>query len=341
MGRPTFILLLLIAAIGGWFVMSELSLQDPSGRPLGTLTPTPVGPTGGGLGTQITNTLRGGSPRPPTRPAGVIRVATMNLDNFDNAKAARNDIVGVTARIVSNFDVVALQDITSGEQNAVPALVDAANALGCDYDFVVGPRVGRQQQFQQFAFIYDKTRIEVDRYELYSVQDPDDLLKYEPFVAWFRVRGVDPQDAFTFSLVNMLVDPEEAPRENGITPAVFDQVRNDRRGEDDVILLGDFAMNATDLQKKVAMPSGVFIIRDAPTNPQHDRSNVNIIVDRHATVELTGRSGVFDFLRELNLSMEQAVTISNHLPVWAEFSVYEGGQPGRVAANADEAMSVP
>jgi hypothetical protein len=100
-------------------------------------------------------------------------------------------------------------------------------------------------------------------------------------------------------------------------------------------------MNATDLQKKVAMPSGVFIIRDAPTNPQHDRSNVNIIVDRHATVELTGRSGVFDFLRELNLSMEQAVTISNHLPVWAEFSVYEGGQPGRVAANADEAMSVP
>jgi hypothetical protein len=40
---------------------------------------------------------------------------------------------------------------------------------------------------------------------------------------------------------------------------------------------------------------------------------------------------VFDFLREFNLTREQATAVSDHLPLWAEFSVYEGGRAGPVA----------
>ena len=40
---------------------------------------------------------------------------------------------------------------------------------------------------------------------------------------------------------------------------------------------------------------------------------------------------MFDFLREYNLTSDQALEVSDHMPVWAEFSVYEGGQPGRIA----------
>ena len=36
-------------------------------------------------------------------------------------------------------------------------------------------------------------------------------------------------------------------------------------------------------------------------------------------------------MRECDLSMQAALEVSEHLPVWAEFSVYEGGQPGHVA----------
>ena len=59
----------------------------------------------------------------------------------------------------------------------------------------------------------------------------------------------------------------------------------------------------------------------------------NIVFDSLATVEFTGRSGVVDFLRALNLTVEQAREISDHLPVWAEFSVYEGANPKRLADN--------
>jgi hypothetical protein len=35
-------------------------------------------------------------------------------------------------------------------------------------------------------------------------------------------------------------------------------------------------------------------------------------------------------MREFDLTMQQAQEISEHLPVWAEFSSYEGGQKGYV-----------
>ena len=50
-----------------------------------------------------------------------------------------------------------------------------------------------------------------------------------------------------------------------------------------------------------------------------------------ATTEYTGRWGVFDMIREFNLTMDEALEVSDHMPIWAEFSIYEGGQGGRVA----------
>ncbi len=51
-----------------------------------------------------------------------------------------------------------------------------------------------------------------------------------------------------------------------------------------------------------------------------------------AMVEAGEAAGVLDVVREFNLTQEQALKVSDHLPIWAEFSVYEGGRPGTVAA---------
>ena len=50
-----------------------------------------------------------------------------------------------------------------------------------------------------------------------------------------------------------------------------------------------------------------------------------------ATREFTGQGGIYDFLRKFRMTIEQALVVSDHLPVWAEFSIYEGGTPGHVA----------
>jgi hypothetical protein len=54
----------------------------------------------------------------------------------------------------------------------------------------------------------------------------------------------------------------------------------------------------------------------------------NILFPLPATVEYTGRSGMVDLVRELGLSGQEAMELSDHWPIWAEFSVYEGGEPG-------------
>ena len=54
----------------------------------------------------------------------------------------------------------------------------------------------------------------------------------------------------------------------------------------------------------------------------------NLRDKRCLTIRFAGMPGVVDFLRQLNLSIDQAFQISTHMPIWAEFFAVEGGSPG-------------
>ena len=68
-----------------------------------------------------------------------------------------------------------------------------------------------------------------------------------------------------------------------------------------------------------------------PTTTDGSRMLDDIVFPGAATVEFAGKAGAFDFLRQFNLSLEQALEVSDHLPIWAEFSALEGAEPGRIA----------
>ncbi len=184
---------------------------------------------------------------------------------------------------------------------------------------------------EQYAFIFDTQSLEIDRQKLYTVEDPDDLLHREPLVGWFRVRGPDPSQAFTFTLVNIHTDPDETDQELDVLDDVFMAVQNDGRGEDDVILLGDLNVDVRHLGELGRMPNVDWSNKDMMTNIKGTKMYDNIVFNARATTEYTGKNGVYDFLRAYNLSQAEAEEISDHIPVWAEFSIYEGGVPGAVA----------
>jgi deoxyribonuclease-1-like protein len=64
----------------------------------------------------------------------------------------------------------------------------------------------------------------------------------------------------------------------------------------------------------------------------------NIVFDRRATTEFTGRWGVVDLAKEFGLTQQAALEVSDHCPVWAEFRAYEGGA---VPTVADRSASTP
>jgi endonuclease/exonuclease/phosphatase family metal-dependent hydrolase len=270
-----------------------------------------------------------------TRPAPVagdaIRVASFNIQVFGQAKVDNPRLLALLAAVCRGFDLVAIQEVRSQSQDVLPRLVEAINAEGRRYDYAVGPRLGRTSSKEQYAFVFDTATIEIDRSCLYTVEDPGDRLHREPLVAWFRARGPPPSEAFTFTLVNLHTDPDETDTEVAALAEVYRAVRDDGRGEDDTILLGDFNVDERGFGPLAALPDVYWVVSGIPTNTRGTRTYDNLLFNRRATEEFTGRGGVYDLLAEHGLTVEQALEVSDHLPVWGEFSRREGGQPGRFA----------
>ncbi len=269
------------------------------------------------------------------RRDGTIRIASFNIQVFGEQKISRPDLTSILARVVRSFDVVAIQEIRSERQDILPRFVEMINADGHRYDYVIGPRLGRTVSKEQYAYVFNTATIELDRESLYTVNDPDDLLHREPFVAGFRARIATPEQAFTFTLVDIHTDPDEAQREVNVLDDVFRAVRNDGRYEDDVILLGDLNADERHLGELGQLPYMTWSIAGIPTNTRHTHTYDNCLFDRRATTEFMGRSGVVDLVREFNITQELALEVSDHMPIWAEFSVFEGGQPGRFAGRPE------
>lgn len=263
---------------------------------------------------------------PSRAPADLlkIRIATFNMNAFGESKLQKSAVVESIAMLIRKFDVVAVQHIQSRQQNILPEFIDKVNVSDRRYEYCIGPRVGPEGNQQQFAFIFDSDRIETDRQMLYTVEDPQQILTFEPLVGWFRAKTVRASEAFTFSLVNIRIDPLQEARERQALPDLLRSVRQDGRLEDDIILAGDFGCSEKELGA-LRRSGVVFALEGTPTAVTGEAMLDNIIVPARATDEFTGRAGVVDFLRQNNLSIDQAFQISTHMPVWAEFTATEGG----------------
>ncbi len=260
-----------------------------------------------------------------------IRIGSFNFGSLSPSKLSKPQATMVIVSLLQEFDLVALQGVQSDRDDLLPILVDKLNATGRKYDFLIGPRVGRVNKLQ-FAMIFDTERLETDRYQLYTVKDPEDLVEYEPLVGWFRCKGVANKEAFTFSLINVMLDCDLASSEQAMLPSLIEAVQRDGRNEDDWIVAGGIGGSIQRLNF-LDRRSVRFAVRDIPTNLEGTQQFDSIFFSSAATAEYTGRSGATDFLRKLNLSMEQAIEVSPFIPVWAEFSTVEGFEPGRVSVN--------
>ena len=274
------------------------------------------------------------TPPPSVANGPTLRIASFNIQVFGNTKASKPYVMQELADIVNQFDVVAIQEVRSKNEYLIPNFVQLVNRSGRRFDHIIGPRLGITNVKEQYVFLYDTAKIEVDRQSIYTVSDPDGLLHREPLVATFRTRGVDPDQAFTFTLINVHTDPDPGVVENEIDvlAEVYRVVRRSSRGEDDVILLGDFNVDDRHLGRLGQLPGMLPLIAGTWTNTRQNQQYDNLIIHHPSTTEYSGRSGVFDFMQFKKLSLNQALQVSDHFPVWAEFSIYERDYAGRIAS---------
>ena len=195
-----------------------------------------------------------------SRPQERIRVATFNIQRFGEKKAADAEVMSHLAKIVSSFDLVAIQEVQSPQAMPIARLVDLINRSGGQYDASVSEPIGHTTYREQYAFVWDSKRIRMIPDSAYMVRDnpyPNNRMHRPPMVGSFETRIPLPPDRrpFRFTVINAHTDPDEV---NGNSPLnemnvlddVFIRVREYEyhvRQITNVLLVGDLNVSVANL----------------------------------------------------------------------------------------------
>jgi len=270
----------------------------------------------------------------PARSPQTILIASFNIQAFGEKKVTNPKTAQRLASIIGMFDVVAIQEVRATDQTVLPQLLKYINANGARYDYILGPRLGRTVSKEQYAYIYDSNRLLSSPEASYTVDDKADLLHREPLVARFLTRVPQGYRPFSFSLMDIHTDPGEVKQELPVMHTVLKAVREYEwatAGEDDVLLMGDLNAAPSKFGPLGQMPGIYWIIRDQPTNTRRTEIYDNILFDRDLTNEFTGRAGVLDVMDLFKINTDEALQLSDHMPIWAEFTVTEQPSGGNVS----------
>jgi deoxyribonuclease-1-like protein len=284
------------------------------------------------------------NPGIPQRTQQTILIASFNIQAFGEKKVGDRAMAERIAAIIRLFDVVGIQEVRAIDQTVIPRLLQYVNAQGGRYDYILGPRLGRSNSKEQYCYIYDTNRLLSSPQASYTVEDNADLLHREPLVARFVTRVPSGYPPFTFSLMNMHTDPDEVKLEMPVMHTVLRGVREYEwatAGEDDVLMMGDLNCEPSRFGPLAQVPGIFWIIQKEPTNTRKTKLYDNIIFDGGLTSEYTGRGGVLDFAAWFGISMEEALTLSDHMPVWGEFTLFERPGPGSPSIANQPSSGIP
>ncbi|WP_283432696.1 endonuclease/exonuclease/phosphatase family protein [Neorhodopirellula lusitana] len=299
---------------------------NTSNRP--SIAPVSLTTTGtNSPGTGFTDS--GSSAKSPT----TIRVATFNIQMFGDKKSSNAEVMDKLAQIFMQFDVIAVQEIRGNPDLPIDRLMNAIGQRGGRYQGIHGPPLGRSSQTECYGYVWDQTRIALVPDSNYVIDDSADRMHRQPMIASFQTifAPTESRTPFRFTMMNVHTDPDEVrgdtpENELNVLDDVFQSVRNfeyEVAGEDDYILLGDLNVDVGGLKELGQIPGIVSLIGDVPTNTRKSKTYDHIMIDARVTTEYVRRSGVMDLESFFQIDTAAAVEISDHLPVWAEFSVHE------------------
>lgn len=248
-----------------------------------------------------------------------IAVASFNIQIFGQSKISNPEIMRTLAQIIRRYDIVAIQEVRSEEQDVIPALLKYVNDGNIKYDYLTSERLGRTGSKEQYAFVYNTKTVSLIPNSSYVVADPDDIFEREPFVVYFKSGNFD------FKIVSNHIKPDDASVELSNLAAVINNIY-DSSAEKDVIAVGD--MNADGKYYNENNLTGVFlrwtqlIRNNEDTTVGKDNYTYDRMMTRDTTtnVEYIGTSGVFRWDAEYGVTDAAFIKkVSDHYPVYAVF----------------------
>jgi endonuclease/exonuclease/phosphatase family metal-dependent hydrolase len=288
-----------------------------------------------------------------------LLIATWNIRGFGNLTekwvsgpndSPKRDLHAVRciAEIISRFDVIAIQEVKGN----LKALRSTLSALGPDWGLILTDVTkGSLGNQERKAFLFDTRKVTLSGLacelvipeEQIAASDPDTLTRQfarTPYAVGFRTLGT------TFTLVSLHIiwgdsEAERVRELRAIAQWLEDWSRDRHAWDRNLIALGDFNISDEDSQSYRAftstglrIPDDLRGVRRSIFGQASEAKFYDQIAwfgdeagQRRLALEYV-RGGNFDFvgvtLQSRNLSKNSlSWLMSDHLPLWVEFSVRE------------------
>jgi endonuclease/exonuclease/phosphatase family metal-dependent hydrolase len=257
----------------------------------------------------------------PSSGAEKILIASFNLQAFGPTKAAKPAVLNLLALIVRHFDIIAVQEIRDASGTAIVGLKNAVNSVGANYEYEIGPRLGRTSSKEQYAFFYNTATIEASAGAYTYDEGGVDTYEREPFIAHFKARNGN----FDFTLIDIHTKPDDATAEISFLPNVMSEART-HTAEADVICLGDFNADGSYYDERSysgTFPASTYdwLIDNSVDTTVASSSNTydRVVTFKASEEDFAGTAGVFRYDEVFDLGTATPSDISDHYPVQAEF----------------------
>ena len=263
-------------------------------------------------------------PETPVVPSeDKIKVGAFNIQVFGRTKREKTEVMNILAQIVREFDVVLIQEIRDSSETTAPIFLETINSIpGPEYAFIRSERLGRTISKEAYAYFYNTDSVQYLSGSAFVFDDVDDVFEREPYIASF-VSG-----EFDFTLIGIHTKPDDAYHEIGNLTIVFDIVMG-LGDEKDVIALGDFNADGSyfdeeSMDNPLMASEYVWVVgNDFDTMTKTDWTYDRMVMTDYtfSGEYIADSTGVYYFDQMFGLNQSFTEEVSDHFPVYAEFSV--------------------
>ncbi|RXG18373.1 endonuclease/exonuclease/phosphatase family metal-dependent hydrolase [Leeuwenhoekiella aestuarii] len=246
-----------------------------------------------------------------------LTLVSWNIRDFGKTKNSKE--LEQIAEIVREADIVAIQEVVAGYggAQAVARLTDILNRKGSKWDYVISnPTNSSKYVTERYAFIWRTTNIKIkNRGTLIAALDSE--VEREPFTINFYL------DQKVLKVINFHSRPHNKNPETEIS-AISHHIVNAIKGP--VLLAGDFNVMEQDPVFDVLKSKGFTpVLVDQKTTLKRECIGLNYLnyaIDNifYSKEIIFLESGVLDFVLTCD-QLDQARNLSDHLPVFAKFSL--------------------
>lgn len=246
------------------------------------------------------------------------KLLSWNLENFGKSKS--NQEIAFIANTIKDFDIVTIQEVVAGNggTQAVAKLADELNRKGTKWDYhISGPTSSSAYKTERYAFLWKTSDVKL-KGKPWLERNYHLEIDREPYFATFEIKGKTITIA-SFHAITKSKQPETEIKYFKLLPLEYSNLN--------LVFAGDFncpqSHSVFNPLKKMGF---VPILRNQKTSLKQTCKKNECLASEYDNIFYKTnslnyiKSDVILFYEKF-VSLKEARKISDHIPIWVEFTI--------------------